>query len=439
MSNLIASFNFSTGSIIQMEDFSANGIVSESLTGITIGSGVVGNTGKFDGSTSTIKFGNIFDFGGGLANLSCLIQLKKSTSKDQILITQDQTFSVTLNLDDTITFSIFIADNKTLTSTGTIANGVTSTIQCIYDGVNMSIYIDGVFDSDKPQVGNITSSGSDFAIGHENTPSDSLFFDGEIEAIDIRSDALIIDIGLDIDEIEAWHDNPLGTEYEFEGNHNLELGDILGGGKVFALGLPEIIGTVSLFIDTSTIRIKPILRQFNFNEVPVRRGNIIDPDRQWLAEFNIAETNQPFIQIKDRIKTVVASQSSVEAFKGVKLTKDASIFKNALIPDFTIEPPSLPAGAINDFAPDDLEFANTLYISSDNNSSWNGLKAPVPLRPQLIFIINSGSKIINAKPEAPGSLPENRFKINGNVSFNPDDMGFALYDVTRLRWRLNKI
>ena len=432
MGKLAASFNWNSGSTAQTDDFAGNGLVSEGMTAITIGSGVVGNTAIFNGASSVIRFGNILNL-GGLDKMSCMCQIKRASSKIQYVFSKERQIQVGMAADDTIFFNLFIG-NATTTLLSVAKSSLNSqTIKCVYDGISMFIYIDGILDNSKLQSGNIDSFTDDFLIGAldiAGVPTN--FFDGEIEVLDCRTDAL------DADQVSAWNDNPLGTEYEFQGDHKLALGDIVAGGKVFELALPEKIGTVSFIVNDSILRIKPIVDQFNLNEVPVRRGNILDDGRQWLAEYQIVSA-EPFFQIRDRIKTVAAGQPSVEASKGILLTKDASIFKNAIILDFVIEPPSLPAGAINDFSPTDLEFATTMYISSDNNSSWNGLLAPVPLRPQWIVIINSGNKVITAKPENVQSLPPNRFSINGNVSFNPNDMGFGLYDIARSRWRLNKI
>lgn len=430
MAKLGAQFNFSRASTIITDDYSGNGNTSEGMVDITIGSGVIGNTAIFNGATSTIKFGNNLDV-GGLDTISCLVQIKRASSKDQIIFFKNKHVFLLVNSDNTITFSLFIGVADTsLTSIGTIDLSST-TIECVYDGVNMFIYIDGILDNSKAQVGNIVASLDDFAIGHFNFGGDSLFFDGEMEVLDFRIDAL------DADQVLAWHDNPLGTEYTFQNPHNLAIGDLVGGGKLFESALPKILGSITFVVDTFKLHIKPLEGQFNLNDVPVRRANIFDESRQWLAEMQISG-DEPFLQIKDRIKTLGGSVPSFEASKGFKFTKDASIFKNALIMDFTIEPPPEPA-AINDFAPTDLEFATTLYISSDNPVSWNGLLAPVPIRPQLIFVINVGTKNITAKNNAGASLPANRFQINGNVIFSPDQMGFVVYDVVRSRWRVNKI
>lgn len=430
MAKLGASFNWDRGSTIITDDYSGNGNVSEGMTDITIGSGIVGNTAIFNGSTSTIKFDNNIDV-GGLDTISCLVQVKRTSSKDQILFFKNKHVFLLINSDNTVTFSLFIGIADTsITSTGTIDTS-SATIECIYDGVKMFIYINGLLDNSKAQVGNIVASLDDFAIGHFNFGGDSLFFAGEMEALDFRVDAL------DANQVLAWHTNPLGTEYVFQNEHNLALGDIVAGGKIFAGLTPDKIGSISFVLDDFTLRIKPILDQFNLNEVPVRRANIFDEARQWLAEMQVSG-DEPFLQIKDRIKSIGDSLPGVEASKGFKATKDAFIFKHALIMDFVIEPPSEPA-AINDFAPTDLEFANTLYISSDNPVNWNGLLAPVPVRAQLIFVINIGTKNITAKNNAGASSPVNRFQINGNVIFSPDQMGFVLYDVARSRWRVNKI
>ena len=433
MSNLAAHFNWNRNSTIITDDYASNGNISEGMTDITIGTGVVGKTAIFNGSTSTIKFGNVLD-AGGLDTISWLFQIKKASSKDQILVFKDKNVIILLNANDTVSFGIFIGVAFViLTSTGIVGIS-TTTIQCIYDGVGagiMAIYIDGELDSSQAQVGTIESSTDDFALGHNNVGGDSLFFDGEMEAVDFRIDAL------DSDKVSAWHDNPLGTEFIFQNPHNLSLGDIVGGGKLFNPDLPEIIGSVSFLKDDSTIRIKPILNQFNLNQVPVRRANIFDQARQWLAEYQIV-VDEPVMQIRDRIDILTKSAPDFEALKGFKFTKDALIFKAAMIADFVIEPP-ITVGTINDFAPIDLEFATTMYISSTNPANWHGLLAPVPLRPQWMFIINSGTKNITAKPEAGTSQPNNRFDINGNISFGPNELGFVLYDVTRLRWRVNKI
>ncbi len=427
MAKLSAHFNWNRNTTLFTDDYAGNGNVSEGMVNIAIGSGVVGNTAIFNGVDSTIKFGNILD-AGGFDNVTCLFQIKKASSKLQMLSFKNKNVFVALNADDTVRFNLFIgAANTFLDSVGTIDTS-SRTIECVYNGISMFIYIDGVLDNSKLQSGNIIASVDDFVLGHFDFGGDSLFFDGEMEAVDFRIDALIAD------QVSAWHDNPLGTEFIFQNEHNLALGDIVGGGKLFESLLPEIIGSVSFVVDDFTLRIKPIQNQFNLNDVPVRRANIFDEARQWLAEYNVVG-DEPFFQIKDRVVKLGDSIPAFEGSKGIKLTKDASIFKNAIILGFDVEPPA-EIETINNFAPIDLEFATTLYISGTTPLSWNGMLAPTPIRAQKICIINSGSFNITAKPENAGSLAPNRWNINGNLIMAPNQMRIGLYDVVRLRWRL---
>lgn len=430
MAKLGASFNFNRGSTFTTDDYAGNGNVSEGMTDVTIGSGVVGNTAIFNGATSTIKFGNILD-AGGLDTISCLVQIKKNASKDQMIFFKDKHVFLELLANDIVRFNLFIGVANTFLDSIAIIGTSSTTIECVYDGIDMFIYIDGVLDNSKNQVGNLVSSSADFAIGHLNFGGDSLFFDGEIEVLDFRIDALIAD------QVSAWHDNPLGTEFIFQKEHNLSLGDIVGGGKLFESLLPQIAGSVSFEVDDFTLRIKPIQGQFNLNEVPVRRANIFDVERQWVSEFNIVN-GQPILQIKDRIKTLADSAPSVNGSKGFKANKDAFFFRLAICPDFVIET-ATQVGSINDFNPTDLEFANTIYISSTSPVNWTGLNAPVDGKRQLIFIVNVGNFNITIRNNNASSLEANRFAVNANVILSSDDCGFLLYDFTRARWRVNKI
>ncbi len=434
MASLEASFNWNSGDTGTTHDFSGNGRVSEGMVAITIGSGVVGSTAIFNGSTSTIKFGDTLD-AGGLDTISCLFHIKKASSKLQALSFRSKNVQVLLNADDTVSFGVQLATElSVVTSIGTIDTSA-RTIECVYDGTGggfQGIYIDGILDTSIAKTGLIIASpGANFVLGHHDFGSDTLFFDGEMEVVDCRSDAL------NAEQVLAWHENPLGTEYEFQNVHKLLLGDIVAGGKIFELALPEISGSVSFVLDTKILRIKPISKQFNLNDVPVQRGNILDDARQWLSEYQIVD-GEPIFQIRDRINELEKSAPNFEASKGIRLTKDHSIFKNAIVPDFVLEPSAEPA-QIDDFAPTDIEFCNTLYISSTTPVTWSGLLAPNPVRRQFMFVVNVGSFNVTARNNNAGSIPANRFQINGNVIFGPEEMGFALYDVGRSRWRLNKI
>ena len=168
MAKLELSLNFQTGSTTYITDYGGSGKVSQSMTDITIAAGPVGNAAEFNGTSSAIVFTQ--SIAGGTDKASFLIQLRRTVATEVMLISKENQFSVRILASLKIRFSLFIGSVEKVLDSFVNSSGATETIECIYDGSDMFIYVDGILDTSQNQTGNIYSNANDFTIGHQAVP-----------------------------------------------------------------------------------------------------------------------------------------------------------------------------------------------------------------------------------------------------------------------------
>ena len=414
-------------------DYSTNGLDSTAMVTTSFQSAEIGSAVELDGVNDGITFGDIWNF-GGTNNFTICSKVRIDSSKEQALAFKEDQWEVGFDVNDKAYIKIIIgATTFELTSSASVETGGDyKTVMWKYNGDAVSrrlaIFIDGVRDVTtlETQTANVDASTKNLIIGNNGTD----FFDGRIEWMAAYSQSI------SEDSITTLDDHPGGFIVDFRDTSDFSIGDLLA---ITIKGTaPAGQAVVTGDLGSNQLLILPIA-----NDIPIDGdiiklvGNVFNTARQWISE-TIVESSNPILQIKDRVDNFTKADRATEGTKGFRYTKDALKWKTAICLDFVIEPASQ-VGSIDDFNPTDLACANTLFISSTTPVSWTGLQAPNPSKPQLIFIINIGTKNITIRNNDASSLAANRFSLNTNVILSPDDCGFLLYDETRLRWRVNKI
>lgn len=101
-----------------------------------------------------------------------------------------------------------------------------------------------------------------------------------------------------------------------------------------------------------------------------------------------------------------------------------------------IYPPQIVANQ-NDYNPAGIQTANLVLISSDLPRSITGLIAPVPVEGRVQHFLNDGSSNITFVNNSASSVAANRFQLDTNKTFGPNDGVSFVYDVLNSRWRIS--
>jgi len=283
-----ALWTFNDGSTTSVADFSASGYTSAAVSNLTITDGAgLGSAGKFNGSSSWVDFGAVIDLGGA-DKLDIIANVRYDTSQINPIIYKASGYGLKITAADKVEFSVTIgASDITLTSTASITISTYTTIAAVYDGANMYIYIDGTLDTSQAQTGNLDSSGNKIYMGTDT----SGYLDGRVDSVEI------LNTGLTSDQVTAVNANPIGIKYTFAQAHNLELGDLIVANQ-YTDSIQKMVVT---YVDSTVImRAMPISGIMNLGSTPIRRGNVIDADRQWLMEMKV-DNDEPIIRISDKI------------------------------------------------------------------------------------------------------------------------------------------
>lgn len=294
-----AAWNFNENSTASVLDYSGNGLDSASVANLTTAAADVGYAGVFNGSSTKVNFGNILDLGGD-DKLDIFCRVLRASSQANPILYKAGHFDLSINASDKVVFKATIgAAEQTVTSTTSIAVDTYTTIGATYDGTNMVIYIDGTADVTQAQSGNMVASSSTAYIGTDTSD----FFDGRVESVDVYN------TGLTSDNITALDANPTGLKYTFTRVHNLELGDLISKDQ-YSVGSTNMIVT---FKESNYImRAKPISGgRLNLGDVPIRRGNISDTSRQWIAEMRV-DSDEPRFKISDNLTTFGGASSETK-------------------------------------------------------------------------------------------------------------------------------
>ena len=100
-----------------------------------------------------------------------------------------------------------------------------------------------------------------------------------------------------------------------------------------------------------------------------------------------------------------------------------------------IYPPQITANQ-NDYNPAGFQTANIMLINSNAPRDITGLIAPVPVEGRVMHILNNGTKNITLKNNDAASLAANRFELDSNVTFGPNDGVILVYGILIGRWRM---
>ena len=294
-----AAWNFNENSTTSVLDYSGNGLDSASVANLTTASADVGYSGVFNGSSTKVDFGNVLDLGGA-DKLDIFCRVLRASSQANPIIYKANHFSLSINASDKVVFKATIgAAEQTVTSTTSIAVDTYTTIGATYDGTNIVVYINGTADATQAQTGNLVTSSSSVFMGTDTGD----FFDGRIESIDVYN------TGLTSDNITALNANPTGLKYTFTRLHNLALGDLISKDQ-YSTAPTNMI--VTFKESNYIIRAKPISGgRLNLGDVPIRRGNISNTARQWIAEMRV-DSDEPRFKISDNLTTFGGGSSETK-------------------------------------------------------------------------------------------------------------------------------
>lgn len=300
--SLLLHYNFNENDNTVVYDYSTNGKDATAINNFSVVAGELGFAGRFNGVTTDLIFGDV----GGVAGtdkLAVFSKFKKSSDKVQYLAYKRDHFRMYLNGSGKLIFEVFIGGAWFGPTSDLIFNDAEwYNVLCVYDGAKIYIYVAGLEDSSIIKVGNIDASSNDFIIGSDTAN----FFDGVIELVEVWNTAHTAAQAL------AHANNPIGIKYKTLQDHNLELGDLI---STSVYDSPKGM-VVTYKDDSTTYRAVPVLGKINFSETPVRRGNIYQISRQWIAEF-VIESDEPIIQFFDGVTSFSLPTSKV------KIAKDA--------------------------------------------------------------------------------------------------------------------
>ena len=217
---MIAFYCFNDNNVSSVKDFSVNERHSASTTALTIASYAysVGKTCKFNGTTSNINFGNITAF-NSLTAFTIVTKIRLTTTGvKQVISFRSSSHGLEVTSADKIKFTINNGADISLTDTRVLVTETWYTIIAMWDGVNMSIYIDAL---DTPFTGAMTgtmaSNSNSLVLGYDTVDD---WFAGYIEMISYYSRSLTDD------EILTVLENPTGMKMEaIDGS--LKTGDLI--------------------------------------------------------------------------------------------------------------------------------------------------------------------------------------------------------------------
>jgi len=427
--SILSHYTWNEDDTANTRDYSTEGNDSTAMVVTSILDAERGKAVNLNGSTGVITYGDINNF-GGTNKLTIIARVRPSSTKEQVIAHKKDQYSFGIDVSAKAFMKLTIgASVFEFTSSGSVATGGDyKTVMWTYDGAGggsgMSIYIEGALDGSQAQTGNLDASVENFLIGSDLTD----FYNGRIEMLAAYDD------NKDAAAALALHNQPGGIFLDLDDSSGFEIGDLIEAIEADTISQGVIAGDLG----SNNILYLPLSGDIpNSLHVIRRRGNVFNTSRQWISE-TIIESEDMIVQIKDRVSSFTQAAASVEGTVGHRYTREALKWKTAICVDFAIEP-AAQVGSIDDFSPTDLAIANVLFISSTSPVSWTGLLAPSPSKPQLILIVNIGSFNITIRNNDASSLAANRFSVNNNVAISPNDCGYLFYDITRSRWRVNKI
>lgn len=226
---LIAHYNFNDNDNTLVHDFSVNEWHSTSETGLTIStdSGATGKVGVFNGTTTTLNFGNITDF-NSITGFSAVFKVNFSSfwgSGTALFASVQNLFEIQFSTAGVPIFYFYDSTSSAhnLTASDPLDLNTWYTIVITWDGENINYYngSSDVLDTAGAADPSFDTSGSDFKL------MDSARLACKVEVVSFYSKAL------STDEIDTIMENPSGIQYE-AGDGMIQTGDLIynnSGGK----------------------------------------------------------------------------------------------------------------------------------------------------------------------------------------------------------------
>lgn len=317
--SLLGHWSFNENDVANVYDYSTNGNEPTDITDFAVVASELGFAGRFNGNSTELEFGNIAGV-GGTDEVSVFCKFNKDLNQVQYLIHKNLNYRMYLGAAGNLIFGVYIEGGWHEVGSGVLDNGTWFNALGVYDGSDIYLYIEGVEVISAMRAGNMDASTAPVFIGSDSND----FFDGDIELVEVWDSAH------NEDEALAHSNNPVGIKYKTLRNHDLLLGDLIST-NIYEVSPINMV--VTYVDDTDTYRAVPISGAINFGQTPVRRGNIYQTARQWIAEFLITG-GDPVLQIYDGItdfSAVIASQKRVEITKDIIAKDNIDLLKLALL------------------------------------------------------------------------------------------------------------
>jgi hypothetical protein len=155
-----------------------------------------------------------------------------------------------------------------------------------------------------------------------------------------------------------------------------------------------------------------------------RAGSIIQ--KAGLDLFQVGSFEDDEFSIRYLLATTWTKALGVNPATGGVSLYSQLLFGNILSPlQFT--------STVNDYAPNGIDQANVLRLSSNATRTLTGIAGGVDGR--VLLLMNVGNFDIDLENEGGTSTSSNRFKLTGNLSIAPNSSVLVMYDGASSRWR----
>ena len=203
----------------EVKDASGNGSNGTSQNGVTTGVGKFGSGGVFDGTDDEVDIASNSTF-TSLSSLTLSVWVKATAwSGIRELVKKDQNYWLRSDNGSTGTFMVQSPIRNTVAFT-LPSTGVWHHIIGTYDGVNMSVYIDGDFQASTAQTGTTGTSSDGIQIGGANAER----FAGTMDEVRVYNKSLS---GNEVSQLYNFAAGPVGY-WKFDEKTGSSVSDISG-------------------------------------------------------------------------------------------------------------------------------------------------------------------------------------------------------------------
>lgn len=423
----IATFNENDAGNVY--DYSTQGNVPTNVTSLIIGASDIGKKANFDGIRSEVIFGDILDF-GNTSLMSFFVKFKVTAGLDHQIIHKSGQYQLSINTSNKVRFTVVTSvSTLTLDSIASIVDDTWITVGVAYNGAAQFMYFDGALDASQDHTGTLSASSSDVTIG-SNSVTGSTFMTGDMEIISAYSQSLVLA------EFKALHDKPGGFVTDFKDTSNFSNGDLLQLSAIGSTAGGQCVVTGDL--GSNQLMVLPI-----FNDIPLagsiikHAGNVYDTARQ-CTHLQELVSGSPEMVMRDGVDNFTPDATTIR----VKLSCSETILSSveATGPVFfnnPITPAAFTTLTQHDWAPTNIGTTNMIRASSTNaaGTTLTGILAPSPVKNQVIFLTNVGTKTITLSTADAGSIAANRFKFFVNILIQENEGALLVYDQDMLRWK----